>query len=29
VSCTWAMEELEGRREEVVERDLLKVRMAF
>jgi NAD(P)-dependent dehydrogenase (short-subunit alcohol dehydrogenase family) len=28
VSCTWDMEELEGMREEIVKRDLLKVRMA-
>lgn len=29
VTATWNMEELEGRKEEIVEKDLLKFRMAF
>ena len=28
VSCTWDVEELEGKKDEIVQRDLLKVRMA-
>lgn len=29
VSCPWDMEELVGRKEEIVEKDLLKIRMSF
>ena len=29
ISCTWDMEEFLGKKDEIVEKDLLKFRMAF